>query len=197
VEDDMLWKLVQSAVRQAGSSSSVAAIPGAGSLYWGAAAAAAVDATLSDQGGSNIRSSSNNHISTTAGNGVLDFKYLAHHMPAVCYDGLLRMLNSTSEGLDNSTLAALQLPLCAISTRCAAALRQAPSTRCNTCGAAETCGTYWGLPAGTKCDNRHPLWSGNLCYNSYFAPGLVGLLGLFGSQQQQQQAISLQLSQQR
>jgi hypothetical protein len=119
---------------------------------------------------------------------VLDFKYLAHHMPAVFYDGLLRALSSSSSSsIDNTTLATLQLPHCAISSKCATALRQAPGGRCHTCGAAETCSEYWGPQAGAKCDDRHPLWSGNLCFSSYFAPGLVGLLGLFGSEQQQQQ----------
>jgi hypothetical protein len=168
------------------SSSSVAAVPGAGGLYWRAAVEAGVLKTLFSSSGLNKSSSAKR--GTDAVDGILDFKFLAHHMPAVFFDGLLRVLNSSSSGgIDNSTITALQLPQCAISAKCAAALRQAPGSRCNTCGAAETCSVYWGAATGLKCDDRHPLWSGNLCYSSYFAPGLVGLLGLLGDKQQQQQ----------
>jgi hypothetical protein len=150
-------------------------------LYQHAAVAAGVAETLQKcQGGGCSKSSTGWNAGSDSSNGVLDFKYLAHHMPAVFYDGLLRVLSSS---IDNTTLAALQIPQCAISSKCAAALRQAPGSRCNTCGTAETCSGYWSSQAGPKCDDRHPLWSGNLCYSSYFAPGLVGLLGLFGSEQ--------------
>lgn len=156
-------------------SSSIAGIPGAGELYRSAAVAAGVAAALSSS-----RDSISSNGNSTSRNGWFDIRFLAHHMPALVYDGLLRALG---DEVDNSILAALQLPICAVSTRCAAALRQKPGLRCDTCSNRKTCDAYWRDAAGPKCDDRQPLWSGYLCYNSYFAPGLVGLLGLFGGNQ--------------
>jgi len=120
---------------------------------------------------------------TDSDDGLFDFlKHLAHHMPGVIFDGLMRVLkNGDIPGVDACTLAAMQLPQCVISDKCASAVRQDPavSGRCATCGQGRTCGEYWARAAGKQCDSDHLYWSGCLCYSGVIPPGLAGLLGFW------------------
>lgn len=108
-------------------------------------------------------------------------RFLAHHMPAVFFDGLQRVLGAA---VDNCTRAALQLPQCVVSTKCSAALRADPkvSGKCATCASNPECKFAWGGAAGGVCDAKSATDSGFLCYKKGEAPpGLYGgLLGLLG-----------------
>jgi hypothetical protein len=107
----------------------------------------------------------------------LDF--LAHHLPSVYFDGLMRVLGSR---ISNCTKAALQLPECIVSKRCSAALKLDPmkSGKCATCASNATCRAVWMGAAGGICDAGSARRSGFLCYRAgTAAPGLFGGM-LFG-----------------
>lgn len=65
-------------------------------------------------------------------NRMVNWEYLAHHIPANTYDGLVRMLASGQGTAKPSAceLAALSLSQCVVSIRCSAALRPADATGC-------------------------------------------------------------------
>lgn len=147
-----------------------------------AAAAAAARASIL------MRLASQSGQAGTQGLDLSNIPFLAHHMPALFFDGMMRVMPAATGGLvDNCTLAALQLKQCLISTKCSAALRPNPrdAGRCATCGVNATCTGWWaGAAAGSKigavCDDRSALLSGFLCYKQgSAAPGLYrGLMGL-------------------
>jgi hypothetical protein len=61
-----------------------------------------------------------------------NWEYLAHHIPAITYDGLMRMLQS-GQGTakpDACTLAALGLSQCIVSHKCSTALRPPNADKC-------------------------------------------------------------------
>ena len=99
-----------------------------------------------------------------------NWEYLAHHIPAITYDGLMRMLVS-GQGTarpNNCTLAALGLSECVVSAKCSAALRPAGADKCRGCATDETCSAYWGISGG-RCDRANSELSGWMCYQ--FVPG--------------------------
>lgn len=59
-------------------------------------------------------------------------RYLPHHIPAITYDGLTRILASGQGAAkpDACAAAALALPQCVISTKCSTALRPTGATKC-------------------------------------------------------------------
>jgi len=61
-----------------------------------------------------------------------NWEYLAHHIPSITYDGLLRMLQAglgTSKP-DACLMKALTLDQCIVSTKCSGALRPAGTDKC-------------------------------------------------------------------
>ncbi|KAI8463657.1 MAG: hypothetical protein J3K34DRAFT_443103 [Monoraphidium minutum] len=115
-------------------------------------------------------------ISDPATDHLSTLEYLAHHIPAVTFDGLLRMLNDGqgSAKPDACTLAALRLSQCVVSGKCSAALRPA-NAQCRTCANSDTCKAVWGMPFG-RCDNRWSELSGWQCYNGLVPPTVATLL---------------------
>jgi hypothetical protein len=110
---------------------------------------------------------------------LFSLDFLAHHLPSVYFDGLMRVLGSR---IDNCTKAALQLPECIVSKRCSAALRPDPmnSGKCATCASNATCRALWMGAAGGVCNAGSARRRAFLCYKEGNAvPGLFGGM-LFG-----------------
>jgi ribosomal protein L40E len=99
-----------------------------------------------------------------------NWEYLANHIPAIFYDGIMRMLKSGAGTAkpDACTLAALGLNQCVVSTKCSAALRPADASKCRGCASDKTCTEYWGIPNG-RCDRQWSELSGWMCFK--WVPG--------------------------
>ncbi|KAI8476661.1 MAG: hypothetical protein J3K34DRAFT_516252 [Monoraphidium minutum] len=95
------------------------------------------------------------------------YEFLPHHIPAITYDGLMRMLLAGQGAAKPSVcqLAALREPDCFVSSKCSAALRPAGAKFCRGCASDKTCTSYWGM-AGGRCDRAWSELSGWMCYES-------------------------------
>lgn len=98
---------------------------------------------------------------------LVNWEYLAHHIPANTYDGLVRVLNAAGGDAkpDACTLAALGLSSCVVSTKCSAALRPAGASGCRGCASDATCRDYWGM-ASARCDRSLVELSGWQCFSA-------------------------------
>eukprot|EP00879_Flechtneria_rotunda_P020658 GHRR01021737.1.p1 GENE.GHRR01021737.1~~GHRR01021737.1.p1 ORF type:complete len:218 (+),score=35.50 GHRR01021737.1:1246-1899(+) len=112
---------------------------------------------------------------------VQSLQYLAHHLPNMAFDAIMRQLSveqNPSKAMTSCQLKALRLPQCVISHKCDTALRPEYSPQCHSCGSDKACQEYFGQE-GAVCDNRlnGPVASSWLCYK-HAPPTIVGLLTL-------------------
>jgi hypothetical protein len=121
------------------------------------------------------------------------WEYLAHHIPAVFYDGIMRVLKAGGGAAapDACTLAAQGLSQCVVSAKCSSALRPAGASKCRGCASDKTCTQYWGMPKG-RCDRGSSEMSGWMCYDGVLPGTQLNLyLGSNGSPKDASQAPNL------